>query len=102
MKENLNELFFGNEAAHKLDQFKAELLNIEQKNSKYFENRVSKISFDKNDRLHNHYLIITNSDGVTFGFTKDNDLDINVQTDCNNLFNEIFNSQKRPNRSNMN
>lgn len=94
MKENLNELFYGEEAAYKLEQFKAGLLKIEQQNSMYFGSRLSKINTDNKDQLHNHYLMITNSTGVTFGFTKDTDLDIKIQTACHILFNEIFNLQK--------
>ena len=92
-KENLNELFYGTEAAEKINNLKNGLLEIEEKHQKYFEERKGKFSKDECDKLHNHYITITNSGGITFGFTNDSDLDENIRKECIELFNGIFNAK---------
>ena len=92
-KENLDELFFGSEAAEKINKLKTGLLAIEEKHNSYFEEKSAKFTKEEHDRLHNHYLTITNSGGITFGFTKDSDLDEDIRKECIELFNGIFNSK---------
>lgn len=87
--EDLNELFYGNEAAEKINKLKEGLLLIEFENSKYFENRITKNN--EKDRLHNHYLTITNSQRISFNFLPESDLDKEIQISCHKLFNDIFN-----------
>ena len=91
MEEDLNKIFYGEEAAQKLNQFKEGMLNIENKNSDYFNERVSKDNPEEKDRLHNYYLMIINPNGVTFRFNENSDLDKEIQTSCIQLFNSIFN-----------
>ena len=91
MEEDLNKIFYGEEAAQKLNQFKEGMLNIENKNSDYFKERVSKDNPKEKDRLHDYYLMIVNPKGVTFRFNENSDLDKEIQTSCIQLFNNIFN-----------
>ena len=91
--ENLDELFYGNEAAEKIGKLKTGLIEIEKKHIDYFEKREGKFNKDDYDRLHNHYITITNPGGITFGFTTDSDLDEDIRKECIELFNGIFNSK---------
>lgn len=92
MKVDLNKVFYGEDAAEKLRQFKEGMLDIEKKNLDYFDNRSSKNDIEKKDRLHNHYLMTVNTRGITFGFINNSDLDEEIKTSCFKLFNSIFNS----------
>lgn len=92
MEKDFNKLFYGEDAAQKLKLFKDGMLTIENENLTYFADRISKYNSQEKDRLHNHYLMITNPDGVTFGFNEDSDLDKKIQAECHNLFKGIFNS----------
>ncbi|WKL49072.1 hypothetical protein Q1W71_04625 [Flavobacterium pectinovorum] len=64
---------------------------VEEKNSEYFKERQS--NDNEPDRLHNHYITITDSNGIKFGFIDDSDLDSKIKSDCHNIFNEIFNAK---------
>jgi hypothetical protein len=92
MEEDLNKIFYGEEAAQKLNQFKEGTFDIENKYLDYFKDRISKYNPEEKDRLHNHYLMIVNSNGVTFGFKENSDLNREVQASCIQLFNSIFNT----------
>ncbi len=87
--EDLNKLFYGNDAAEKINKLKEGLIIIEKENSEYFENRVAKNK--EKDRLHNHYLTITNAQGISFNFIAESDLDNDIRISCHKLFNDIFN-----------
>lgn len=91
MEVDLNKIFYGEEAAQKLNQFKEGMLNIEANNLDYFNERVSKDNPEEKDRLHNYYLMIVNPNGVTFRFNENSDLDKEIQKSCIQLFNSIFN-----------
>lgn len=91
MKEDLIKIFYGEEAAEKLNQFKEGMLNIENKNSDYFNERVSRDNPKEKDRLHNYYFMIVNPKGVIFRFNENSDLDKEIQTSCIQLFSSIFN-----------
>jgi hypothetical protein len=91
METDLNKIFYGEEAAQRLNQFKEGMLDIENKHLDYFNDRVSKDNAEEKDRLHNYYLMIVNSNGVTFRFNENSDLDKEIQTSCIQLFNRIFN-----------
>ena len=95
IKENLDELFYGTDAAEKINKFKNGLLEIEERHVKYFEERKGKFGTDECDKLHNHYMIITNSGGITFGFINDSDLDESIRKECIELFNGIFNAKTK-------
>lgn len=85
------ELFYGKQGAGKMQQLKEGLAEIEKNYSEYFENRAPKYSVDKNDRLHNHYLMTTNQIGASFSFYASSDLDDIIKSECTALFNKIFN-----------
>lgn len=89
--EDLNELFYGKDAAEKINKLKKGLLLIEKENSEYFDNRITETN--EKDRLHNHYMTSTNSQGISFNFLAKSDLDKNIQNLCQKLFNDIFNPQ---------
>lgn len=87
---DLNELFFGSDASDKINRLNEGLLLIEKQHLGYFKNRL----IDSNeDRLHNHYIIITNSHGISINFLHDSDLDQNIKSSCIDLFNSIFNPE---------
>lgn len=88
---DLNKLFYGTDAADKISKLKKGLLLIEKQYSEYFESRTSKL--DGIDRLHNHYITVTDSHGMSFNFLEDSDLDRDIQLACHKLFNDIFNPQ---------
>jgi hypothetical protein len=89
--ENLNELFYGKEASEKIEKLKEGLLKIEEENSEYFENRVTEKNIK--DRLHNHYITITDNLGIKFNFLDESDLDNRIKNSCHKLFNDIFNPE---------
>lgn len=91
MEKDLNKIFYGEEAAHKLNQFKEGMINIENKNSEYFIERGSRNNPEEKDRLHNYYIMIVNPSGITFRFNENSDLDKKIQISCIQLFNSIFN-----------
>jgi hypothetical protein len=91
--ENLNELFYGKEAAEKIEKFKNGMLEIEKRHLDYFEQRPKKFTHDKSDRLHNHYVTQTNNNGMSFNFIKDSDLEQYIRNECIEMFNRIFNSK---------
>jgi len=94
MSEKLNELSFGKEASEKIEEFKEGLAKIESEYSEYFTNRKPTNDFDKNDRLHNHFIPITDKNGIAFNFLAESDLDETIRKECENLFANIFNNQK--------
>lgn len=89
--EDLNKLFYGNEAGEKIKKFKDGLIEIEDKYFEYFNSRTPKNEFDKIDKLHNHYMTNTDLNGITFKFLSDSDLDENIRIECEDLFKKIFN-----------
>ena len=91
--ENLNELFYGKEAAEKIEKFKNGMLEIEKKHFNYFVQKPKKSDVDENDRLHNHYVVITKNSSISFSFINDSNLDEHIRKECIELFNEIFNSK---------
>jgi len=93
IKENLNELIFGSEAAEKINMLETGLLEIEENHQNYFEEKKGKFSKDECDKLHNHYITTTNSGVITFEFIKDSDLHENIRKECIKLFNGIFNAR---------
>ncbi|MDI5894713.1 hypothetical protein [Flavobacterium algoritolerans] len=84
------ELFYGNKGAPKMKRLKEGLQKIENKHSEYFEERNSPLSIEKHDRLHNHYDMNTNPNGVFFGIKPGSDLKEEIKIECQNLFNKIF------------
>jgi hypothetical protein len=90
IKENLDELFFGGEAAEKINKLKSGLLEIEENHQKYFEEKKGKFIKDECDKLHNHCITITNSGEIIFGFINDSDLHENIRKECIKLFSGIF------------
>lgn len=90
--EDLNKLFYGNEAGEKIKKFKEGLIEIEDKYFEYFNNRTPKNEFDKIDKLHNHYITKTDLNGYTFIFLPDSDLEKSIRIECNELFKKIFNT----------
>lgn len=87
--EDLNKLFYGNDASEKINKLKEGLLIIEKENSEYFENRIAKNK--EKDRLHDHYLTVTNTQGISFNFMAESDLDKDIRISWHKLFNDIFN-----------
>ena len=91
--ENFNELFYGKEAAEKIEKFKNGMLEIEKKHFHYFEQRTKKFIVDESDRLHNHYITETDKNGISLKFLNDSDLSQLIRNECIELFNQIFNSK---------
>jgi len=91
---NEKELYYGDKGAPKMERLKEGLKEIENKHSEYFEKRKSSVSFEKHDRLHNHYIMTTNPFGVNFGFITESDLKGEIKAECQNLFDEIFELNK--------
>lgn len=92
---NEKELFYGENGAPKMKQLKQGLIDIENKHLEYFKEKKSTLSFDKHDRLHNHYIMNTNPLGVHFGFMADSDLKEEIKNECQNLFNKIFDLKEK-------
>jgi hypothetical protein len=88
---DLNKLSFDIEAAVKIKKFTSGLMLIESNNWEFFDKRIS--IFNRKDRLDNHYIISTNSTGITFTFCEDSTLDESIREKCRNLFEEIFTNQ---------
>lgn len=91
--EDLSKIFYGTDASEKINLLKSRLALVEESHNEYFKGRQSKLNVNEVDRLHNHYLTITDSNGIKFGFTDDSDLEIKIKTECIDVFNEIFNSK---------
>lgn len=91
----LKEIFYGKNGASKMEILTEGLKQIENKHSEYFEGRKSTLSFEKHDRLHNHYDMNTNPHGVNFGFRVESDLQDEIRIECQNLFNDIFELNKK-------
>lgn len=92
---NVKELFYGDNGAPKMERLIEGLKEIENKHSEYFEGRKSILSFEKHDRLYNHYDMNTNPLGVNFGFRVESDLKEEIKIECQSLFNEIFELNKK-------
>lgn len=87
----ISELSFGKEATDKIELFENGLKVIENKYSQYFSNRESPNEFEKNDKLHNHFITLTDKFGIRFNFKDESDLDEKIKNECNQLFNNTFN-----------
>jgi hypothetical protein len=87
---DFDELVYGDKGAPKMRRLKKGLQEIENNHLEYFEERTSPLSFEENDRLHNHYNITSNPHGVYFAIKPESDLPEEIKVKCQNLFNEIF------------
>ena len=76
---------------NKSDEFKAKLLEVEQKHLDYFENREPKYDRDGDrDHLHNHWVLWIDSYLVKFGFANDSELPEGIRKECLGAFDEVF------------
>jgi hypothetical protein len=91
-EKKLAELSFGKDASDKIEKFKNGLEKIENNYSEYFTNRKAPNDFEKNDRLHNHYVTVTDKNGISFVFLEESDLDTKIVEECKQLFKNIFNN----------
>ena len=89
--DKTNELIYGEEGAKKIKLLNDGLLEIELKYIDYFKKRKPKYESEEHDRLHNHYMYITNPNRINFSFIKNTELDQKIINDCLSLFNSIFN-----------
>lgn len=92
---NLQELMFGPSVAAKLRELNAALQELEDKHWRYFERRNSTISQEVSDRLHNHYILNFNSDGILFFLLPDSELDNQIKADCLHTVEKIIGCNKR-------
>lgn len=89
---DLNKIIYGGDASEKITLLKNKLLVVEQKHIEYFTKRQSRLNSDEFDRLHNHYITITDSSGIKFGFIVESDLEDSIKIECIDIFNKVFNS----------
>jgi hypothetical protein len=73
---------FGENVSEKWLGLEDSLNEIEEKYSDFFQSQESfKYPGEKN-RLHDHYVIITEGNKITFGFEPRSDLPLDIKNDC--------------------
>ena len=90
MSKELLEFLMGKERYEKEEQFKKSLLEIEEEFIDFFSERKTNHINEKHDRLHDHYLIISDNYSIKFGFENDTDLPREIIDKCMSEFRRIF------------
>ncbi len=83
----------GTERYQKDREFKRSLLEIEQQYIEFFSKRESNHVNEEHDRLHDHYMMISDNYHVKFGFKNDTDLPREIIDKCMSEFIRIFNAK---------
>lgn len=91
--KTIEEILYSDDFNQKFELFKQGLEEINSKYAEYFQLRKQKDFPNEQDNLHLHYWIINQFGRMTFGFLPESDLDEEIKTECNNLFNSVFHSQ---------
>ena len=89
--EEFTTVFLGEKYTKWLAELNNALNEIEKKHFAYFISRPSKNESEPHDFLHNHYeLRSINPQKILFNINDDSDLDINIQNECHQAFQDSF------------
>lgn len=91
--KDIKEVIYGKDYSDKYKEFIDVLGQIEEKHIDFFKERPARNEYGKHDRLHNHYGMITEFGTLTFS-VGDSELPANIQNECVDAFNSIFNKTK--------
>ncbi len=89
--KDIKEVIYGKDFSDKHNRFMEALNTIEDKYKDFFENRPPRNEFHEHDRLHNHYGITIQYGVIRFGIDKDSELPENIQRECHQAFDLIWN-----------
>jgi hypothetical protein len=90
MEVNILEQILGKDRFEKEERFNRALLEIEEKYIDFFRKRPAKNEIELHDRLHDHWLMLSDNYKISFGFEKDTDIPQEIIIRCFQKFNEIF------------
>ena len=90
---SMNEQLYGKEFNDQQELLKADLENIETKHIEWFKARKGKMPSDEHDKLHDHYKMNWNVNGIGFGFRKDSPLPKDIINECMKAFHNRFPSK---------
>jgi hypothetical protein len=86
----ISSFLFGYDYTDKIKAFDDSIIQLDKKYVVYFQSREAKSSQRKHDTALNHYIVLTNAQGVTLQFNNDSDLRHDIKIEIQSAFKEIF------------